>query len=52
VLYSVHVPSDFVKTLSKLSHMMFFSDYRFSLLSTEKLIQQAFQLLGLMLVIS
>lgn len=31
---------------------MFFSDYRFSLLSTEKLIQQAFQLLGSMPVIS
>lgn len=34
VLYSVHVPCDFMSLLSKLSHIMFFSGYRFSFLST------------------
>lgn len=42
VLYSVHVPRGFVRPLSKLSHIMFFSDYRFFLLSIEKLIQRLF----------
>lgn len=52
VLYSVHVPCDFTSSLSKLSRIIFFWHYSVFSLSTEKLIQQAFHLLGLMPVIS